>query len=349
MRSVAPFILLLTFLFSAPLSAGILEGRVVLGDTPLAGMRVEAHRGLDFSGDPVAASAPTGEEGLFRLELPAGHYALFARDEARGLFAFCGRNPVAVGDAPKWAGLQGVPMTPSETLPYDDEYAAAIEGRVLFEGEPLEGAYVYLYLDTVDDLKGQGYRLSLPTAPDGTFAFDGLPESTYYLVARKRSDGGRVGPIAAGDYLAVYHGNPLPALSGRTTRVQLSAVRKVKDSGGDATFGRSAGTSARGVVIDRKGRPAAGLHVFAYTERVIGHQRPAAISSPTGEDGAFTIHLKKPGTYYLGAREFYGDSPAPGELFGMYDETADHGLAINEGNEVDGLKIVVEPIDLNIQ
>jgi hypothetical protein len=102
----------------------------------------------------------------------------------------------------------------------------------------------------------------------------------------------------------------------------------------------------RGKVTDPADKPVPGVHVFAYTDRVIGHQRPAALSPPTGEDGIFTVYIKEPGTYYIGAREHYGDSPAPGELFGMYEETADHGLSIEEGQQVKDLHLVVEPVDL---
>lgn len=347
MRVFFSLLLLPLWLLGTSLSAATIEGRVIRGEEPLAGVRVEAHHSLDFSGEAVALSDPTGEDGLFRLEVAPGPYALFARDEEKGLFAFCGRNPVLAGEEAVWAGLQAVPMSPAVLVPYEDEYSAAIEGRVTFEGEPLAGAYVYLYLDVADDLKGQGYRLSLPTGPDGSFAFDGLPESRYYLVARRRAAGGRVGPVLAGDYLGIYAGNPLSATAGKTVQVQLASVRKVKESAGSETFVRSAGMTVQGVVTDRDGRTVAGLHVFAYTDRVIGHRRPAALSTPTGGDGAFTVYLKEPGTYYLGARQLYGDSPAPGELFGMYDETADHGLEIVPGQKVEGVKIVVEPIDLN--
>lgn len=340
-------LVLTLFLGPVPLFAGMIEGRVVLGEEPLSGLRVAAYATLDFSGEPVAVAEPTGDDGLFRLALPAGTYALFARDAEAGRFAFCGRNPLTVGEEKVWAGLQAVPATPATWRLYDDAYSAAIEGKVTYGGEPLAGAYVYLYLDVDEDLKGQGYRLSQPTAADGSFSFDGLPESDYFLVARKREGAGRVGPVLEGDLLAIYPGNPLRALAGKTAVVELAAVRKVKESAGSETFARAAGLVVRGVVTDVKSRPVAGVHVFAYTDRVIGHQRPTALSPPTGADGRFTVTLKQPGTYYLGARQLYGDSPAPGELFGMYDETADHGLTVTAGKSLDGVKIVVEPITLH--
>jgi hypothetical protein len=309
-------------------------------------MRVEAHRGRDFSVAPLAVSSPSGEDGGFRLDLPDGLYALFARDAGNRYFAFCGRNPVAVAGKPVWAGLQAVPITFPVITSYDEEYSAAIEGQILFEGSPLSGAYVSLYLDAGEDLKGQGYRLSLPTGADGAFAFDNLPESGYFLAARKRQGGGRVGPILEGDYLAIYPGNPLQAKAGKTARVQLTAVRKVKDEAESEVFQRRNGPRISGRVSDHKGDAVTGVYVFAYIDRVIGHQRPAALSPPTGSDGLFTLTLKEPGTYYLGARERYGDSPAPGELFGMYDESADHGLAVGAGADLDGINITVEPINL---
>jgi hypothetical protein len=328
--------------------AAVIEGRVVQGEEPLAGMRVGAYHSLDSSAEPLALSAPSAPDGRFRLELPPGRYALFARDGERGVFAFCGRNPVTVGAEPVWAGLQAVSEGSFSYGPSADAQGAAVEGAVLFEGKPLEGAVVYLYLDVSEDLKGQGYRLSLPTGPDGAFAFEGLPESDYFLVARKREGGGRVGPVLEGDYLALYPGNPLRALAGKTARVQLTAVRKLKEEAGSETFARvEGGVLVRGTVVDRDGRPVAGLHVFAYTDRVIGHQRPAALSSPTGADGAFAVTLQAPGVYYVGARQLYGDSPAPGELFGMYDATADHGLTVEAGRDLEQIRIVVEPITLH--
>ncbi|NIO40189.1 MAG: hypothetical protein GTO41_08335 [Burkholderiales bacterium] len=101
-----------------------------------------------------------------------------------------------------------------------------------------------------------------------------------------------------------------------------------------------------GTVVDKSGAGVAGVHVFAYVDRVIGHQRPAAISTPTRANGRFVVNLPAPGTYYVGARQEYGDSPAPGELFGMFDESADHGLTLEKGEQRDDVLIVVEPMEI---
>ena len=339
-------LLIALLLLATPGVAATIEGRIVRGEVAQAGMIVTAHATVD-PGAPVLAQTVTDDDGLYRLDLPEGRYSLFARKRAAGLFAFFGRNPVEVrADQPLWAGLQAVPVVPATIAPYDDPYAAALSGIVLFDGRPLPGAIVTLYLDTADDLKGQGYRMSLPTGSDGSFFFDGLPAADYHLVARRHADGSRVGPVRDGDELALYPGNPLLLAAGKTTRVTLTAVRKVRETQGDATFSRDQGLLLQGIIVDEKGTPQAGLHLFAYRDKVIGHKRPEAISAPTGADGAFRIAFPAPGIYYVGAREKYGDSPAPGELFGMYEATADHGLQISSQKPNTPVRIVVEPVDL---
>ena len=333
-------------LMTTPGTAATIEGRIVRGEIAQGGMIVTAHRTVD-PGSPLLAQGVSDSDGLYRLDLPEGRYALFARHPEAGLFAFFGRNPVEVrADKPLWAGLQTVPVVPARIEPYDDPYAAALCGIVLFDGQPLAKAIVTLYLDTADDLKGQGYRMSLPTGADGSFFFDGLPAADYHLIARRHADGSRVGPVRDGDELALYPGNPLLLSAGKTTRVTLTAVRKVRETQGDATFSRDQGLQLQGIIVDKKGAPQAGLHLFAYRDKVIGHKRPEAISAPTGGDGTFRIAFPAPGIYYVGAREKYGDSPAPGELFGMYETSADHGLQISNQTPNTPVRIVVEPVDL---
>jgi hypothetical protein len=339
-------LLAVLLLSTAPAAAATIEGRIVRDEAAQAGMIVTAHGAVDPTA-PVLARSVTDSDGVYHLDLPEGRYALFARHPEAGLFAFSGRNPVEVhGKTPLWAGMQAVPFVPPQFTAYDDPYSAALSGSVLFDGEPLAGAIVTLYLDTADDLKGQGYRMSLPTGVDGSFFFDNLPEADYHLVARRHADGSRVGPMRDGDELALYPGNPLLLAAGKTTQVSLTAVRKIRETEGDTPFSRRQGLQLQGVIVDKAGKPQAGLHLFAYRDKVIGHKRPEALSPPTGADGAFRIAFPTAGIYYIGAREKYGDSPAPGELFGMYEATADHGLEIDEKTPNTPIRIVVEPVDL---
>lgn len=337
-------LLSLLLLMPATMLAAVIEGRVVKGDNPLPGIKVIAYQTLDFRSSPSRFSSVSDDNGYYRLELPAGTYALYGWDPEQSQFAFCGRNPVNVSEAVLWAGLQAVTVDPPTSVVYNDEYSAAIEGYVLHDDVPLRDAYVYLYLDVKEDLKGQGYRLSLPTGADGYFRFDGLPESDYFLVTRQRQNGQRVGPVQENDLFGIYPGNPLTARSGQLQQVKLRAVAKLKDASASEAFGRATGPVLRGQVLDPEGQGVAGVHVFAYVDRVIGHQRPAAISTPTAADGRFVVNLPEPGTYYVGARQAYGDSPAPGELFGMYEESADHGLSLEPGESLEDITIVVEPV-----
>jgi len=325
--------------------AGRVSGRVVADDRPLAGLRVGAYRDLLPNSKPLANTL-SDADGLYHFNLPAGRYAFFAADRDHRLFAFSGRNPVIVGKDDLWLGLQAVPVSAAVVSDYDDEYSAALEGRVLFAGRPLAGAIVYLYLDTAEGLKGQGYRMSPPTGADGSFFFDNLPESSYFVLVRQRQNGQQVGPVLAGDRIGFYPGNPVVLRAGKALKIELATVEKQHSAAASETLLSAGATRISGRVVDAAGQPAAGVHVFAYTNRVIGHQRPAALSSPTGADGRFQVFLPTGGTYYLGAREFYGDSPAPGERFGLYQETADHGLTVATGERVDKLRIVVEPIRL---
>lgn len=341
MKYVVLFYLLL---LGNPAFAALIEGRVIDADEPVAGMRVAAYASLDPSGDPLAISAPTNKDGSYRLEVEAGYFALYATDLATGRFAFCGRNPVrAQQGLPVWAGLQLLPMVDSRTEAYVEEYSAGLQGQVLFAGKPLAGALVYLYLDVAEDLKGQGYRRSLPTGVDGYFSFDNLPESDYFLVARKRQNNAQLGPVREGDLLGIYPGNPLHLQAGKQLQVTFSLVTKLKGSGSE-TPNRASSICLRGQIIDETGEPLAGLHVFAYRQKVIGHDRPAALSAVSATDGRFEVNFAAEGRYFIGARQYYGDSPAPGELFGMYEESADHGLLIESG--MGEISIEVTPIDL---
>ncbi|RMF48478.1 MAG: hypothetical protein D6751_00160 [Deltaproteobacteria bacterium] len=343
MRTLAAILLMLLLPVAAP--AALVEGRVVTADGPAAGIRVTAHHDLSPRA-PVAGTTRTGADGRYRLELDPGNYALFAASDDGGQFGFSGRNPIRVAEGPVWIGMQLFPVREAVARSYDDDYSAGLEGVVLFDGQPVADAAVSLYLDTGEGLKGQGYRMAPPTGPDGRFYFDNLPESDYYLVARWRRDGARVGPVRSGDRIGFFHGNPLRLKAGRLVEVEVTLVEKQQSEGSRETIGAPSDTRVEGRVLDIEGRPVAGVHVFAYKDRVIGHQRPAALSQPTGADGRYRLDLPAGGTWYIGARELYGDSPAPGELFGMFEGRADHGLQLDNNQRLDGVDIRVEPVTL---
>jgi len=340
-------LLIFMCLFVGQAWAAQVEGRVVLGDSPLAAMQVFASADLNPQGPKLAGPVLTDEQGYFKLEVEQENVALYAFSSDGRYFAFCGRNPLRVLDGQtNWAGLQAVAVSEPLVSTYADEYSAALEGMVTYADQPLADAYVSLYLDAGEDLKGQGYRISAPTGGDGYFFFDGLPQSSYYLVARKRATAVRVGPLEEGDLLGIYAGNPLNLVAGQRVKIQLPLVERQPTSARVSLLSRAGAGCLQGQIFDQQQSPQAGLRAFAYRNKVIGHQRPDAISTISGSDGRFELCFDAPGIYYLGAREAFGDSPAPGELFGLYAGNADHSFDVGH-NMSEPIKIVVAPIQLD--
>lgn len=347
MRRLFLFSLVALLLSVTLANAARVEGRVVLGDKPLAGMQVAAYATLDPGSARVGTGAISAEDGRFSFDIPPGYVALYAQSADGRYFAMCGRNPLFAEEGTSlWAGLQAVAVAPQTTTFYADEYTAGLEGVVRFKGAPVAGVYVSLYLDAAEDLKGQGYRISMPTDATGYFVFDSLPESRYFLVARKRQTQKRVGPLQEGDLFGVFAGNPLALKAGNLTRIELPLVERQPANDETLVPNRKGDIVLRGQILDEKGRPQAGIHFFAYRDPVIGHKRPVALSPPSSADGSFEVSFREPGLYYVGARQYYGDSPAPGELFGLYEGRADHGLQLSAGKNPDIL-IQVAPISID--
>lgn len=322
-----------------------LSGRVTFRGAPVPGAVVALHGRYDRSGAKPVLSTPAAEDGGFRTVVPPGSYYVVAEGALDGspVFAFSGQNPVRLESGSRWLGMKAVPAETPESLPGKPGDGAAVSGEVVFRGAPVENAYVYVYSSPDSLFKGMGMAMSPPTGPDGAFEVGDLPESNYYLVARRRGGGGMTGPLEKGDLYGFYPGNPVYLKDATTTRLRMELVEKEKELAySEVTSGTE--TVLRGKVVDRTGRPQAGVYAFVYDDRVFGHQRPSGHSGRTGPDGSFAIYLDRPGTYYLGARERFGDSPKPGERFGFYDGTPDHAVAAPAGGTVDALTVVVEPI-----
>jgi hypothetical protein len=259
------------------------------------------------------------------------------------VFAFSGQNPVRIDSGARWLGMKAVPAEVPEIRPGSRGRGTVVAGEVVSGDVPVENAFVYVYSGADSGFKGMGIAMSPPTGPDGAFEIGNLPESAYYLVARRREGGGMTGPLEKGDLYGFYPGNPVYLKDATVTRLRMELVEKEKEFAySDVTSGTE--TVLRGKVVDRAGRPQAGVYAFVYDDRVFGHQRPFGHSGRTGADGTFTIYLDRPGTFYLGARENFGNSPKPGERFGFYDGTPDHAVTAVSGKAAEGLTITVEPI-----
>ncbi|GAB4239132.1 MAG: hypothetical protein OHK0028_16900 [Deltaproteobacteria bacterium] len=323
----------------------VLSGRVTYRGAPVTGARVALFPRYDGPGRPPLRTAVTVGDGGFRMETPRGSYFAVAEGtfETTPVFAFSGQNPVRVESGTRWLGMKAVPVVPPVVRPAPAGRGAAVSGTVLSGDAPVENAFVTVYPGADSGFKGMGIAMSPPTGPDGRFEIGQLPESAYFLVARRRGSGGMTGPLEKGDLYGFYPGNPAYLKEGAETVVRIDLVEKEKPlSYSEVTAGTE--TMLRGRVVDRGGRPQAGVYAFVYDDRVFGHQRPFGHSGRTGADGAFVIYLDRPGTYYLGARENFGNSPKPGERFGFYDGTPDHAVTAVAGKAVEGLTIVVQPI-----
>ena len=318
-------------------------GKLTVGSekAPVAGVEVWAYPAdrVHLRGAPPYRSDASGADGRFRLELPVGSYYFLAAGEE--LYAFYGRNPVTVVAG----GLQGLnlslvprhpPLPEAEPL-----QQSGIVGQLSYRGAPLAGAVVTLYPDLNTELKGMGLQMTLPTGDDGRFEVPALP-GTYYLVARKRSSGALRGPLQAGDYFGYYPANPLLIREGELARVAIAMVEvpeKVSELA-DQIFGE---TSVAGRVVDLEGTPVAGVRVLLYDDQMMLN-RPLYVSQPSGPDGRFVLSFPRGGVYYLSARNHLGGPPAPGELYGRYQETPDSSIRLENGEKLTDIRILVEPL-----
>lgn len=334
------------------------EGRVVVDGSVIPGARVYAYLSFDdfLASKPYAASAITGDDGKYNLDLPVGSYYLVAKKlkdpsqdapvAAGDYFSYQGSNPVTV-KAGRYTHV-GFAMLPfakaTGFTSYDEEDSGGLTGVVTLDGEPLDGVYVTLYVDNAEDFRGSTYSTSPPTGKKGMFRFDFLPEMDFFVVARKRASGGAAGPLQDGDYFGFYAANPVPVKTGKLTHIEIPLVTKAGEIGQEDSLFRETGTQITGHVLDTKGKPVPGTYVFAYLEKVMAHKRPEFISKAVDKDGRYVLNLPKGGTYYIGSRSQYGDTPALGEWYGRWEGTGDHSVVLKTGETRKQIDITVEKI-----
>jgi len=334
------------------------EGRVVWQGQVLAGAKVYAYRNFDdlLAYKPIVVSGPTADDGTYRMELPKGRYYLVVKKRAAGAedgplaegdcYSFHGSNPITVADgAYTHVGFstvkQGPPISYTES---SDPGSGSLTGVVTYMGQPLGGVYVSLYLDPKTDFKGMGYSSSPPTGKSGMFRIDFLPESDYYVIARKRASGSNAGPLTDGDYFGYFVGNAVAVKAGKTANITFEVLSKAGEIGKNDSMFRETGTQISGRIADKNGNVVKGVYAFAYEEKVMAHKRPSFISREVDDKGNYTIYFSDGGTYYIGARSSYGDSPGMGEWYGRYDVTPDHSVVVKSGQRVDGINITVDKI-----
>ncbi|MBF8258738.1 MAG: Carboxypeptidase regulatory-like protein [Actinobacteria bacterium] len=193
-------------------------GRVLADSSPVAGAHVSAYPGIAtaFREIGFAASAPTGVDGVFMLDLPPGKYYLVARKRAGGgvagplrkgdRYGYYAANPVTVaaGDFTRVTipvTLLKLRNTPSYSAGY--VAASSIEGRIIGrDGKPRKGVYAALYDNP--DLLNRPVFLSEVTGEDGRYRIPVPVPGTYSLGARS----GYGGSPAPGSFYGRFEGNP---------------------------------------------------------------------------------------------------------------------------------------------
>lgn len=333
------------------------QGKIARESRGLAGSRVYAYRLvadlLAFRHTVVSDAAD--KDGMYQLPLPAGTWYLVARGQddpvagpvpVGGLFSYHGSNPFTLvpGSSMEVNFSLARKTAAAIVKPTADQGAGTLSGTVTREGNGLAGVQVKLYLDAESAFRGLGYAAAPPTDERGAFSFDFLPDSAYYVVARKHGVGTGPGPLVEGDLYGYYIDNPVQVRGGTAVEISLELVSKGRETGNADGRPRPSGTQISGRITDGAGAVVRGVYAFAYEEKVMAHKKPTFISQQADAQGRYIIQLSGGGTFYIGARSAYGDSPGKGEWYGRYDGTSDHGVTVAAGASVAGIDIRVERI-----
>lgn len=338
--SICLSLLVLALVGCTPKGETGFEGQLLFSERPLAGAQVEVYlRGeQDRSTQPFAA-VTTDREGRYRLNLPPGNYFLIGKKKEDGadgrvrmLMGECPTNPLKLS-----AGITKVAPFSIKEMGRDGALAAApqtgVRGQISENGAAVAGAFVYVYTETEAGLMGPSYGAAVRTDAEGRFEV-GLPAGRFFLAARWRADGSRVGEPSVGDLNGTYPGNPIEVPLGQTVDLQNFPLSRVAPEARQERLARGkfdpTETGFSGRVIDAEGQPKAGIFVFAYLDsRMTG--KPTYISAPAGADGRYILHLGDAGTYYLGARSAFGGPLEPGEWIGTYDGDSRHAATAVAG------------------
>ncbi len=326
-------------------------GQLLFNQQPLGQARVEFYlkSGNERSSSPFSV-VTTDVGGVFRASLPPGNYYLIGKKKEQGggvnrmLMAEYPQNPVVVDEgfsplAPlelKEIGFEGAIHSDGQT---------EVRGQLFADGEPLPDAFVYVYTRG-DTLTGPAYGLIERTGEKGYFTLK-LSAGRYWLAARKRHDGSRVGDPQAGDLNGVYPHNPLILEAGEKRQLRDWSLEPVTREAKQRRLAKGMFTPTTtwlsGRVIDEDQTPVAGIYLFAYRDsRMIG--KPNFISMPTDKDGRFKIYLDKGGEFFVGARSTFGGPLEPGEWVGTYDVRPDHGVDAGSDQATDLGDILVREV-----
>jgi len=329
---------------------GGIEGRAVSRGSAVAGATVEIYLSSGRGKESVPfATASTGVDGSFRLELPAGSYWVWVKDLTstqgpRRLAEYPG-NPVNLASG----ATQPLGDVELHAVGASQETVAVpglgVRGRVLHAGAPAAETAVMIYEAASPRLSGPGYVALVRTDAEGRFQID-LATGPYRFAARRRRSGETSGYLQQGDLSATAPTDPIvvPAAGyldlGDLPLHEVDAGRLAAKR--EQGFQEPTETVLEGRAVGPDAKPRAGQFVFMYRdEGMIG--RPVSMAR-TGANGEFSLSLSGGGKYFIGARSRHGGPRQPGEWAGKLAGASDSGLEVLAGRRVRGLTIVMEQV-----
>lgn len=349
--SLLTCIVIFSFL-STPSMGGTIEGIVMTEYGPLDGAVVKAYPTLldALSGSKPAVSLAGKKSGYFSLDLPPGIYYLTASGLEKGekFFSYHGSNPIKIEDKPFWLPFAASALTSSVQKSSE---VSRISGKVIFKGKPVGDAQVSLYSLDEKNLRGLGLQ-TLSSDSSGRFSF-AVPHAQYILVARKRAGGKAKMPLKKGDLFCFYGANPILLEERSEVAVEITCNPKddqqaflspevIQDN---SLIELARSREKRGTILDAAiagrvqtidGKPAGDMQVTAYLRDPgktfqMHHLRLASENMVnTDKDGRYYLPLKRAGSYYLVARQYGGESPLKGELYGLYEGNSNHSVEIDQ-------------------
>lgn len=239
------------------------------------------------------------------------------------------------------------PLVPGEQVAathVDGLGKTGIAGQVALKdrGEPLAGAYVNIYPDTISNLLGPSQFISSPTDREGRYTVL-VPPGTYYVVARKRITGQATGPLAPGDFYSEHQRVVTQVVAGKLSVVDLAVTAmRAPMFFKKEVVERESNNGIRGRLVDQAGLPVPGGFAMAYSDPEM-KRLPDYASTLSDADGNFTIYLPAGGVFYLAARIHAWDMPQAGEPYGVYGEGAPAAVAVRSGTFVEGVVIEMQP------
>ncbi|RJR19582.1 MAG: carboxypeptidase regulatory-like domain-containing protein [Nitrospiraceae bacterium] len=168
-----------------------------------------------------------------------------------------------------------------------------------------------------------------------------LPEGHYYMGATQKSSGEQLGPPEDGDLFFISqdkNGEPKLHTVKGNKNLDMGVIAEAKPFS-SKTLVTEGITSIQGTITDEKGKPVAGMLVFAFpTPTMFG--RPLFVSERTDKNGNYLLRLSGGGKYYLSSRANYGGGPPTAEQnIGSYAKG--QPVSIQTGETVKGINITV--------